>query len=97
MTLKIVILFIFSGWFFFWALLYVHVTEAAYPPNVKTDEQVFCENLGGAYQYKASDKLTIYCLTKDHAMFYNKNDLVTYYQLYYKEQFSQQPVIMIKD
>jgi len=71
--------------------------QAAYPPNVKTDEQVFCENLGGAYQYKASDKLTIYCLTAKHAMFYNKNDLVTYYQLYYKEQFSQQPVIMIKD
>jgi len=70
--------------------------QAAYPPNIKTDQQVWCENLGGAYQYKASDKLTIYCLTEKHAIFKSKDRLVDY-MMYYKDQFDQSPVIILKD
>ncbi len=96
MTLKMIILFIFSGWFFFWVLLYVYVTEAAYPPNVQTDKQAWCESVGGAYKYKANKDFTIDCLTETHAIFNSKDDLVNY-MMYYKDQFDQQPAIFLKD
>jgi len=71
--------------------------QAAYPPNIKTDEQIRCNKIGGAYNYKVSKDFYIPCLTQDHAIFYDKNNLVTYMLNYYKEQFTQDPAIFIKD
>jgi len=95
-AIRIVVLLGFLGWILFWWVFITSPTQAAYPQNVKSDKQVQCESIGGAYNYKASKNLTIDCLTKTHAIFNSKDDLVNYMR-YYKNQFDQAPAIFLED